>query len=975
LSGGHAVAFVLKRLMSPLFARLRSWLALIAFTFLVAAPACAVEAVRVRPEASAIDLLPRIDRYQSQGDAIQILTAPGPDGIVRRIQVAAAEQGSRPDWIVFALENDTSEQITRWLVAPHSRLVGSGVVWPDLGSTRITAVTASQGESPEREENAEADIFEIVLDPGATVTYVAELATPHLPQLYLWNADDYKDKQNGLTLYRGIVIGIAGLLALFLTIVFVVRGAVIFPAAAALAWAVLAYVCIDFGFWQKIIPTTERGEQIYRAGAEAVLAATLLVFLFAYLNLNRWHVRLSHITIGWLLFLGALIGLALFNPPVAAGVARISIGGVAAFGFLLVIYLSTHGYDRALMLIPTWFLLLAWVVAAGFMITGQLSNDAAAPALIGGLVLIVMLIGFTVIQHAFAGGGFAEGQVSDSERRALALTGSGATLFDWDVTSDRIAVGNDLEQQLGLKPGTLEGSAASFVENIHQFDRDRFRATLDSTLEHRRGRVSVDVRIKAIDGRYHWIALKARPVLGADGEVQRIIGTLNDITDVKVSEERLLQDSLHDHLTGLPNRRLFLDRLDAALTLARTDEAVRPTLLLIDIDGFKDVNDLVGLAVGDSLLLTLARRMSRLLKAQDTLSRIGGDQFAVMILSEQDVGGVAALVESVRKVIATPNSFGERDVFLTASIGMALTDSTIDGRGTEMLRNAEIAMMHAKRLGGDRVETFRPAMRAQRTDRMAMEHDLRRALERNELTVAFQPIVRLADRTVAGFEALVRWNHPRLGMLLPGEFIPIAEETGLITELGMYVLDRTARELAAWQTALVVDPPLFASVNVSSRQLFRHDLLLDVKTVLSRTPVIRGTLRLEITESLMMENPELSAQIFVRLKDLGAGLSLDDFGTGYSSLAYLQRFPFDTLKIDKSLVRPDQRGVRPIILRSIVQMGHDLGMEIVAEGVETESDAVEMAQLGCEFAQGFAFGHPMSAPDARKLVGAAAEAA
>jgi EAL domain-containing protein (putative c-di-GMP-specific phosphodiesterase class I) len=235
--------------------------------------------------------------------------------------------------------------------------------------------------------------------------------------------------------------------------------------------------------------------------------------------------------------------------------------------------------------------------------------------------------------------------------------------------------------------------------------------------------------------------------------------------------------------------------------------------------------------------------------------------------------------------------------------------------------------------------------------------------------------VRLADRTVAGFEALVRWNHPRLGMLLPGEFIPIAEETGLITELGMYVLDRTARELAAWQTALVVDPPLFASVNVSSRQLFRHDLLLDVKTVLSRTPVIRGTLRLEITESLMMENPELSAQIFVRLKDLGAGLSLDDFGTGYSSLAYLQRFPFDTLKIDKSLVRPDQRGVRPIILRSIVQMGHDLGMEIVAEGVETESDAVEMAQLGCEFAQGFAFGHPMSAADARKLVGAAAEAA
>ncbi len=223
------------------------------------APAWALDPVSVRSESAAIDLQRFVQRSRSDGDLIQISTAPGADGIVRRIAIKAKEEGSRPDWIVFALKNDSNEQLTRWLVAPHFRLVDSGVVWPDLGATRITAVTASQGESPDREENAEADIFEIILDPGATVTYIAELANPRLPQLYLWNPDDYKDKLNGLTLYRGIVIGIAGLLALFLTIVFVVKGAVIFPAAAALAWAVLAYVCIDFGFWQKIVPTTAGG--------------------------------------------------------------------------------------------------------------------------------------------------------------------------------------------------------------------------------------------------------------------------------------------------------------------------------------------------------------------------------------------------------------------------------------------------------------------------------------------------------------------------------------------------------------------------------------------------------------------------------------------------------------------------------------------------------------------------------------------
>jgi diguanylate cyclase (GGDEF)-like protein/PAS domain S-box-containing protein len=934
----------------------------------------AVEAVRVDLKAQAIDLTPMVERHQSAEDEIRIPTARDRDGIVRRIAVKAREAGTRPDWIVFALTNDTDEQVDRLLVAPHFRLTSSGVIWPDLGSSRIAAITASQGIRPEREESPDADTFLITLDPGTTVTFVAELRSQNLPQVYLWQSDAYKERVNGLTLYKGIIIGIAGLLALFLTIVFVVKGAIIFPAAAALAWAVLAYACIDFGFFQRVFPISETAERIYRAGAEAVLAATLLVFLFAYLNLNRWHVRYSHVTAFWLLFLTALVGLAVFDPPVASGVARISIAAVAGIGFVLVIHLATHGYDRAVMLVPTWLLLIAWVAAASFTVMGQLTGDLVPPALIGGLVLIVMLIGFTVMQHAFAGGTFAQGVMTDTERRALALSGAGDVVFDWDVVSDRIFVSPEVEHQLGLKRGSLEGPASAWLDLIHPLDRDRYRASLDAVIEQRRGRLVQDFRLRSASGPHHWFRLKVRPVVGTDGEVIRIVGTLSDVTDSKNAEERLLHDAVHDNLTSLPNRQLFYDRLEAALTFASQDDGLRPTVIVIDLDRFKQINETVGHSAGDSILLTLSRRLARLLRPQDTLARVAGDEFAIILLSEREPDRIIAFADMIRRALTTPVTYAEREIFLTASIGIALHDPQIAERREEVLKNAEIAMVHAKRQGGDRIEVFRPAMRSDQSDRITLEGDLRRALDRGEIKVLFKPIVRLEDRTIAGFESVLRWNHPRLGRVGPEDFLPIAEETGLIVSLSVYLLERTARELAAWQDALEVDPPIFACVNMSSRHLLRHDLLHDVKTVIGRTSVLPGSLKLEMTEGLVMENPEYSAQMLTRLRDLGAGLSLDDFGTGYSALSYLMRFPFDTIKIDQSFVRQMANG-KPAILRSIVKMAHELGMEVIAEGAETESEAIELYQMGCEYAQGAVFGDPMSMLQARQLVGAVPEAA
>jgi diguanylate cyclase (GGDEF)-like protein/PAS domain S-box-containing protein len=938
--------------------------ALLIVALACASPGLAVEAVNVRTDVTAIDLTGVVELVKTETDTIQVSAAPGADGIVRRMQQPAREGST--NWAVFALANSGDEQIDRLIVVPHYRMVGSGLFLPDLGLSRVVAITPSSGERPDRQDSATADIFRVTLDPGTVITYIAELRTDRLPQLYLWEPDAYKDKVNSFTLYHGIVIGISGLLALFLTILFVVKGSVMFPAAAALSWAVLVYIGIDFGFWGKVFDMSAGAERIWRASGEAILAATLLVFLFAYLNLGRWHVRYMHITVGWLAGLAALVVLALIDPSLASGIARLSLVGIAFLGFALVVYLSTHGFDRAVLLIPTWFLMVVWAITMVVTVSGWVTNDIIGPALLGGLVLIVMLIGFTVMQHAFAGG-ITSNIVTDVERRALALTGAGDMIWDWDVSSDRVYTSPETEHMLGLKRGALEGPASRWLDVLHPLDRDRFRAALDSVLEQRRGRLTQDFRLRTPDGHYLWVTLKARPVVGSDGEVVRLVGTLTDVTEFKTAEERLLHDAVHDNLTGLPNRQLFLDRLEAVLAFSRSDPAIRPTVVVIDLDRFKQVNDSVGIAVGDSILLTLARRLGQLLKPQDTLARLSGDQFAMILLSEKDPGRLIAFAETIRRTLRAPITFNDREIFLTASIGLALGDGQ-PGRTEEVLKDAELAMYHAKRIGGDRIEVFKPPMRARKTDRLTLESELRRAIEREEITILYQPIVRLEDRSVAGFEALARWDHPKMGRMSPSEFIAIAEETGLIVDLGLFALERTARQLGAWQRNVRMRQPVFASVNVSSRQLLRHDLVHDLRTVLSRAGLARGTLKLELTESLVMANPEHAAQLLTRIRELGAGLALDDFGTGHSSLAYLQRFPFDTIKIDQSFVRANNKGTRPVILRSIISLAHDLGMDVVAEGAETDSDAVELYQLGCEYAQGYVFGEPMTAEAARELL-------
>jgi EAL domain-containing protein (putative c-di-GMP-specific phosphodiesterase class I) len=364
-----------------------------------------------------------------------------------------------------------------------------------------------------------------------------------------------------------------------------------------------------------------------------------------------------------------------------------------------------------------------------------------------------------------------------------------------------------------------------------------------------------------------------------------------------------------------------------------------------------------------------------MLNPQDTLARISSDQFAAIILSENGSTAIAALADRIRKTVAMPVTFNDREIVLSVSVGVASVDAQQNPKPEDLLKDAEIALAVAKRNGGNRIETFKPSMTAQRSDKVALETDLRRALDRNEISVFFQPIVRLEDRTIAGFESHLRWNHPRLGRLTPADFVPLAEETGLIGDLGRFAMERAARELGAWQQALNVDPPIYATVRIPSRQLLRHDLIADVKSVLTRSGVSRGSLKLEIPEYLMMENPEHSAQLLVRLRELGAGLVLSEFGAGYSSLSYLQRFVFDAIKIDRSFVQHTAKGARPPMLRSMVSLARDNGMDVIADGAESESDVIELFQIGCAYGQGAIFGQNISPVEARKLMGASTDVA
>jgi diguanylate cyclase (GGDEF)-like protein/PAS domain S-box-containing protein len=949
------------------------WLSLVA-----SGPAVALEAVVVDADAERIELTPLGEAHEGRGDTLQIVTAPGLDGATDRISVQARTPGTNPNWFVFALRNTTDKTMERWLVAERYNAVGSGVVWPDLDARRIEGLTPSVGFVPDPMKHDRADILHLTLEPGQTITYVAEMATQRFTRIYLWKPVEFEQKARDRQLFNGIMLGIIGLLAVFLTAIFAANHKLIFPVSALVVWCVLAYLCVEFGFWHKLFQMRAENNAQYRAAGEASVAASLVIFLFVFLRIVRWRGIFRLVFGFWIAAQLALVALALVDPRLAATFARASYVAIAGLGALFIAVLAIRGQDRALALVPTWLFLGVWTFAAGMMLTGRLTGDLVVSSLVAGLVLIVVLIGFTVTQFAFRSIDPVHGATPDQQQlRALAVDGAGAAVWEWNSRRDEVKTSANVEVALGLVPGELSCKTEDFIAHVHAADRERLRIALASLAERRGGELEVDFRMRHADNSYRWFEITASGVPTGDARTLRCVGLMRDVTDAKRAQERLLHDAVHDSLTGLPLRELLLDRLTTALKHAAAGAGVRPSIVHIDIDRFKSVNSTFGTNVGDSVLLTVARRLTRHLDPRDTLARIGGDRFAVLVLSESDPVRLAALAEGLRRTVRVPIKIAGQEIVLSGSFGLAIAELAGNGvvaasDAADLVRDAEIAMYRARRDGVDRVEVFTAAMREDPEGRVALEEELRRAIERKQLTVLYQPIVFLPTEELAGFEALVRWEHPRLGIMNPAEFVPLAEQSDLIVRLGSFVLARAAIEVQRWQKELPrEDRPVFVAVNVSSRQLIGQELLQELRLLVSKAGLVAGSLKLEITESLVMDNPEHASRTLEIMRDCGVDLALDDFGTGYSSLAYLQRFPFDTIKIDKALVQAagrDTAGAGATIVRSIVALGHELGKKIVAEGVEEQEDVAFLRSLDCEYAQGYWYGEPMTPADALTLL-------
>ena len=444
-----------------------------------------------------------------------------------------------------------------------------------------------------------------------------------------------------------------------------------------------------------------------------------------------------------------------------------------------------------------------------------------------------------------------------------------------------------------------------------------------------------------------------------EGEAVRVVVVHEDVSSRKAAEEQLLHEAYHDALTGLPNRALFTDSLGRSVARARRSPGFLFAVLFLDLDGFKVVNDSLGHTAGDHLLMGIGRRLEECVRGGDTVARLGGDEFAIVVNEIRDVADALRMAERVQQEIGLPFLVGGHEVFTSVSVGIAVSDARYE-RPVEILRDADTAMYRAKALGTSHHVVFDQAMHTNAMHRLKLESDLRRAIERNELRVHYQPIVEIATGRAVGFEALARWQHPERGLVSPAEFIPAAEDTGLIIPLDLWVIREAAERVRAWHARYPHLPPAHLSVNLSSKQFGQPNLLERLDAILEATGFEPTCLKLEVTESVIMGQPDAAADKLRQIRSRGVGLSMDDFGTGYSSLSYLHKFPFDTLKIDRSFVRRiSSRGDNAEIVSTIVALAHNLGMRVVAEGVETPEQAERLRGLKCEFGQGFFYARPL----------------
>ncbi len=568
------------------------------------------------------------------------------------------------------------------------------------------------------------------------------------------------------------------------------------------------------------------------------------------------------------------------------------------------------------------------------------------------------------------------------ERYALAAHGSNGGLWDWDLKADALYLSPRWDAMLGYDENDAEAPSRSthpgtWLKRIHADDREGVEAQLEQHKSGGAAHFECQYRLLCKDGTYRWMIARGLAVRDGAGHAYRMAGSQNDIHESKLVEEQLVHNAFYDTLTGLPNRALFMNLLERALARAKRHSDYLFAVLFLDLDSFKTVNDSLGHLAGDRLLVGVAQRLQECLRTNDSIARLGGDEFIILLDGIREEGDAMRVAERIERDLDAPFQLGEQDgqeVRVSASIGIALSASQYD-QPAHLVRDADTALYRAKEQGRARYEMFDQAMHTKVVARLQLENELRRAIERHEFVVHYQPIIALNSGRIVGFEALARWQSPERGLVPPIDFIPIAEDNGLIVPIDRGVLLSACLQMREWQQSYPREEPLSISVNLSTKHFSQPGLIDQIGKSIEQTGVAAHSLKLEITESAIMQHPETVPATLHQLRELKTQISMDDFGTGYSSLSYLHRFPLDTLKIDRSFInRLGEPGESGEIVRTIIALAHSLKMDVVAEGVETAEQAAQLNEMGCEYGQGYFFSRPVPVEAAEALLAAELQA-
>jgi diguanylate cyclase (GGDEF)-like protein/PAS domain S-box-containing protein len=553
------------------------------------------------------------------------------------------------------------------------------------------------------------------------------------------------------------------------------------------------------------------------------------------------------------------------------------------------------------------------------------------------------------------------------ERYALAALAANDGLWDWDLVHDRCDFSPRWRAMLGLENTPLLPLAREWLDRVHPDDAGRLRGEIEAHLAGSSPRLESEHRLRHADGSWRWMLVRALARRERGSRPTRLAGSMTDISARKRAEEELRRAAMHDALTGLVNRAYFLESLERSVARVQRRPDKTIALLFLDLDRFKQINDSLGHLAGDRLLTSIARRLQACVRPGDVLARLGGDEFAVLLDDLKDPTDAMRIAERMQEALHAPLPSDAREVVVSASIGIAFGGADLEGY-EELLRDADLAMYRAKASGKARFEVFDAGSRATERARLELENDLRRALERGELRVHYQPIVNASDGRIVAFEALARWAHPQRGLLNAAAFIPLAEESGTISALGRWVLREALAQLRSWQRDYPADPPLAVSVNLSPREVMQPRLLANVADALREADVRPQSLALEITESLFIDTGDATIATLRELAALGVRLHLDDFGTGYSSLSYLHRFPISAVKIDRYFISRIEAAECEEIVRSVVELAKRLGMDTIAEGAESDAQGDRLRAIGCPLLQGYACARPVPPPEAELLL-------